>query len=473
MRYRATRLAALLMVASTLTPALAAAHGLVGRADLPIPTWLFSWGAAIVLIVSFLLLGSAWREPRLQRGGFREWPAGVARTLTHPVVEVLCGLIGVGLLVLVLWAGYFGTSGISDNLAPTFIYIAFWLGLIPLSLIFGNVFRLFNPWLAVGRFAAWLVRGRAPEALPYPRRLGHWPAAAGLVGFVWLEIGSSNGSDPRTLAVATSIYSGVTWFAMMLYGVEDWSRRGEAFGVYFGLLSRMAFVERRGRRLGFRKPLSGLATVPRLPGLVAVVIVMIGTVTFDGFSAGPVWQDIIDPPLGWLEDAGVDPQTRLELLYALTLGVVLGLVYGVYRLGIAGIRTADRRHQARELARTFAHTLVPIALAYAAAHYVSLLLFQGQALVALASDPLGRGWDLFGTADATIDYGFLSAEVFWYLQTAFVIGGHLAALILAHDRAVAIYADARTATRSQYWMLGVMVGFTTLALWLLSEAAKG
>ena len=473
MTKRLRRVAAGALVAGAAAPASAAAHGLVGRADLPIPTWLFSWAAAIVLIVSFLLLASSWQQPRLQVGGFRAWPQGLARAVTHPLVEVVCGTIGVGLLVLVVWAGFEGSAVVSDNIAPSFIYVAFWLGLVPLSLLFGNVFRLFNPWRAAGRLVAWLGRDRTPEALPYPERLGYWPAAAGLVAFVWLEIGSADGNDPRTLAWATLVYSAVTWVGMMLYGVEAWSRRGEAFGVYFGLLSRMSVMERRGRRLGFRKPLSGLTTVPRLPGLVAVVIVMIGTVTFDGFSAGPIWQDVIDPPLGWLEDAGMGPRTRLELLYAITLAVVLGIVYAVYRLGITGVRTVDHRHTARELARTFAHTLVPIALAYAAAHYVSLLLFQGQALAALASDPLGRGSDLFGTADWTIDYGFLSAEAFWYIQTAFVIGGHLAALILAHDRAIALYSDARTATRSQYWMLGVMVGFTTLALWLLSEAAKG
>ena len=144
-----------------------------------------------------------------------------------------------------------------------------------------------------------------------------------------------------------------------------------------------------------------------------------------------------------------------------------------YRLGISGAHGVDRRHSKRELSRTFAHSLIPIALAYAAAHYVSLLLFQGQALAPLASDPLGRGSDIFGTATWGIDYAFVTAEAFWYIQFAMVIGGHLAALALAHDRALAIYEDGRAATRSQMWMLAVMAGFTTLALWLLSEASKG
>jgi hypothetical protein len=137
------------------------------------------------------------------------------------------------------------------------------------------------------------------------------------------------------------------------------------------------------------------------------------------------------------------------------------------------MQTVDRTRSARELARQFAPSLIPIALAYAAAHYVSLLLFQGQMILPLASDPAGQGWDLLGMADGDIDYSLLSPEAFWYVQTAIVVLGHLAALVLAHDKALVLYRDAKRAARSQRWMLGVMVTFTLLALWLLSEAAEG
>ena len=124
-----------------------------------------------------------------------------------------------------------------------------------------------------------------------------------------------------------------------------------------------------------------------------------------------------------------------------------------------------------ELAGRFVHSLVPIALAYVAAHYLTLLLYQGQAIWSLASNPLGEsGTDIFGTADRPIDYTVIGATAAWYWQVAFVVTGHVAALTLAHDRAIAIYEDARIAVRSQYWMLVIMVGFTSLALWLLSQA---
>jgi hypothetical protein len=106
------------------------------------------------------------------------------------------------------------------------------------------------------------------------------------------------------------------------------------------------------------------------------------------------------------------------------------------------------------------------------AHYFSLLAYQGQALAALASDPLGDGSNLLGTASTTINYTWISATGIWYVQVAALVLGHVAGLTLAHDRALALYDKVRDATRSQYWMLAVMVAFTSLGLWLLSAAAQ-
>jgi hypothetical protein len=151
------------------------------------------------------------------------------------------------------------------------------------------------------------------------------------------------------------------------------------------------------------------------------------------------------------------------------LGCVAAIA-AVFLLGILGARTAGGGFSELTLARAFVHSLVPIALVYVGAHYLTFLLFQGQALWPLASDPLGRGWDLFGTAGAAIDYTLIGATVTWYLQVAFVVAGHAAGLTLAHDRALTLYAKPEDAVRSQYWMLAVMIGFTSLALWLLSQA---
>jgi hypothetical protein len=450
------------------------AHGLVARSDLPIPEWLFGWAAAMVLVVSFVALAVLWPEPRLERERWRPLPGGLGRLLGGRPVEIVCGAIGVGLLGVVVYAGLRGTQSPTANFAPTFVYVIFWLALVPVSVLFGDVFKAFNPWRAIGRATGWLAgkvaRTDLPAPLTYPDRLGHWPAAAGIFGFAVIELVASNGDRPENLAVATLVYSALTFVAMALYGVETWISRGEAFSVYFNLFSRLSPVETRDRVVGLRRPLSGLAALKPGSGTVPLLAVMIGSVTFDGASEASIWTGIAPDIANFFQDLGISPQSSLELAFLLGLTVTILLVYGFYRLGVIGARSVGGGFSAGRLAGAFVHSLVPIALAYVAAHYFTLLLFQGQGIGFLASDPLGDGSDLFGTADSQIDYTLVGANATWYWQVGFVVAGHVTALTLAHDRALALYDQAKLAVRSQYWMLAVMVGFTSLALWLLSQA---
>ncbi len=258
---------------------------------------------------------------------------------------------------------------------------------------------------------------------------------------------------------------------MSLFGVAAWSARGDAFGVYFALFARLSPLHWTEGQLRARRPLSGAPGTPDQAGLVALLCVMIGTTSFDGFTLGPSWSAAAP----WLQDRfrdlGLNAIRANELVFSVGLLVGVGLVYGFYRLGARGVRSVGGDRSTEQLARLFAHGLIPIALAYVIAHYFGLLASQGQAMGYLLSDPLGRGSDLLGTADATIDYGWISASAIWYLQVVALVVGHVAGLTLAHDRALATYDSPRAATESQYWMLAVMVGFTSLALWLLSAGA--
>ncbi len=450
------------------------AHGLVARSDLPIPEWLFGWAAAMVLVVSFVALAVLWPEPKLDKDGWRPLPGGLGRVLTSRPVEIVCGAIGAFLLVVVVYTGLEGVQSSTANFAPTFIYVIFWLALVPLSVLFGDVFRAFNPWRAIGRAVAGVAkplnRGRLPAPLPYPEKLGRWPAALGIFAFAALELVAANGDQPENLAIATLIYSAATFIGMALYGIEAWMDRGEAFSVYFNLYSRLAPVGTRDGELGLRKPLSGLAALRPAAGTVALLAVIIGSVSFDGASEASPWTSIAPDIAQFFQDVGLSPQNALELTFLIGLLAAVLFVFAFYRLGVLGAKSVGGGFSADRLANAFVHSLVPIALAYTAAHYFTLLLFQGQAIVFLSSDPLGDGSDLFGTANDQIDYTIIGGEATWYWQVAFVVAGHVAALVLAHDRALQLYDDARLAVRSQYWMLAVMVGFTSLALWLLSQS---
>jgi hypothetical protein len=435
------------------------AHGIVQRANLPIPEWLFAWAAAMVLLVSFVALALLWPEPKLTQDRFRPLPGALGRVLGSRALEAVCGAIGVALLALVVVAGLTGTESYLNNIGPTFIFIVFWVGLAFASALFGNIFAAFSPWRAIGRVTGGLVsraRGGRPIAhRAYPERLGRWPAAIGIFAFTWIELVSGWSEDPRMLAVVVLAYTAITLAGQAAFGVETWSRRGEAFAVYFDLFARISPFERRDGVVGVRPPLSGLPKLDVVAGTVAFVLVTIGTVTYDGLSQGQFWTDIV----------GSNPSKLVD-----TLGLAAGvaLVSAFYALGVAGARSVGGTLDAAALRRGFVHSLVPIALVYVAAHYLTLLVFEGQSIAYLASDPLGEGWDLFGTAGAAIDFGAISQNQAWYLQVGFVVLGHVAALMLAHDRALSLYRGSRLAVRSQYWMLAVMVGFTTLALWLLA-----
>jgi len=447
------------LAAAALVPAAAEAHGLVQRQQLPIPEWLFAWSAAAVLVISFFALAVLWPKPRLEQDAWRPLPGG--RFIAGAPVQAVCGAVGVALLAITILAGYIGQSSALDNWAPTFVMIIFWVGLVFASILFGDLFKAFSPWRALGRLLP--SRNR-----PYPERLGRWPAAVGLFVFVWIELVSGWSEDPPMLATAALGYTVYALVAQYVYGVERWTERGEAFAVYFNLFARLSIFETRDGVVGIRRPLGGLPSLERLPGTVAFTCVMIGTVSFDGLSQGELWRNI--------SDSGVDVLGFLGTLTAARVMGTLGLLAGVlviaafYRLGIEGARSVGGNRSIGELENGFVHSLIPIAAVYVAAHYLTFLIFEGQAISYLASDPFNAGWDLFGTVNSGIDYTVFPQESTWYVQVAVVVLGHVAALVLAHDRALTLYGDSRLAVRSQYWMLGVMVGFTSLALWLLAQA---
>jgi hypothetical protein len=456
------------------------AHALVAREDLPIPAWLFAWGASIVLIVSFFALSAAWREPRFESERWRPLAAGVSRALLGLPAQILCGAAGVFLLGVSVYAGLKGTEAPDRNFALTFVFVTCWLGFPVLSVVFGNVFKPFNPWRAAGRAvggAFEAIAGQRFAHLPYPDGLGRWPAAAGLVAFVWLEVvygvsgGVAVGVSPHAVGVAALVYSTYTLAMMVVFGVEEWCERGEVFSVYFGMFSRLGFLGVSDGRLGARRPFSAATRWATVPGSVGVVLASIGTTSFDGAQEG-AFKGALESTFEWLLDRSVEPTTALRISDTLFMALAILGVGLVYLLGVRGMASVRGAPPLRKLLTGFAHTLIPIAFAYLVAHYFSLVVFQEQAqFTYLLSDPLGTATtDLFGTASGGIDFRVLSSNAIWYVQVGALVIGHVIGLTLAHDRATAYWGDYRQAARSQYWMLAVMVAFTCFGLYLLSVA---
>lgn len=454
------------------------AHALVARKDLPIPAWLFAWGASIVLIVSFFALSAAWRKPRFEQERWRPVGAGLSRVLLSAPVQILCGAIGVFLLGFSIYAGLHGTEAPDRNFAATFIYVTVWLGFPLFSVILGDVFRPFNPWRAIGRTiggAFSSIAGQRPAHLAYPEKLGRWPAAIGLLAVVWLEViyggggGVAVGLSPHVIGLAALYYSLYTLAMMALFGVEKWCQTGEIFSVYFGMFSQLGSFGVKDGRLGRRLPLAAATHWAAMPGSVAVVIASIASTSFDGAQDG-AFERGIERTFNWLVDAGISRLTSLRLADTIFILLCFAGVGLVYLIGVRGMATVRGAPPLKKLRTGFAHTLIPIAFAYLVAHYFSFVVFQEQAqFTYLLSDPLGTATtDLFGTASSGIDFKLLSANAIWYVQVGALVIGHVVGLMLAHDRATAYWGDYRQATRSQYWMLAVMVAFTCFGLYLLS-----
>lgn len=420
-----------------------------GRTDLPLPVWLFAYGAAFALLISFAALRILWPRPRLLAAS-RGVALPQAVQQVRPIAWLVLRAAGFVAFVGTLAASALGPSSGASNVAPYAVCVVFWVGVAVASALVGDVFAAANPF---DTLAAIL---RLPEETGRTDP-GHWPAVVLIGSFAWLELAYHDGcSDP----VALSWWLGAYTLATML-GTAVWGRRwlctGEGFAALFGLLARLAPLawDRDTRTLRARPPLSGLVSVPNRAGTLALVLVTLGSTTFDGVTRTRLWTDLVGQRVGW-DRTAVSTVGLIGVISIFTAAWLLAT-----RLTA---RIVDR--EPGDMATTFASSLIPIMLGYAIAHYFSLLVFDGQTFVALASDPLGRGWDLFGTIGNTVDYTVVSTTTIAYVQAGAIVVGHVCGVVVAHDRAVELF-DARRAVRSQLPLLGVMVLYTVGGLLLL------
>lgn len=467
-----SRALALCLLAALALPASAAAHGIGGIRDLPVPGWLFLVGGATVLVVSFVALGALWTKSKLEVGAGRPFPEGLQRSLLSPYLRVVVSGLSLAVFVVVWTAAAFGSERASANLAPTFIYITFWVGMVVVTILLGNVWSALDPWRAAADAVGWCVRraGWSREARPYPAALGIWPAVALLFAFVALELVYADASEPRMLAIAIGVYSAATWTGMAIFGREAWRESGDGFAVYFGFISRIAlFGSRRDAEgeteLILRRPLSELARVEARPGAVAFLAVMLGSVAFDGLSRSSWWfERLYNIEIRFSDPESAERAVMLLNLSALFLSVIT--VAAIYTLcvkiaeGVVGQRAAFRG--------IFVGSLIPIAIVYALSHYLSLLIVTQQFVIPLLSDPYDLGRNLLGTAGFEPNLTLLKPNVTWYAQVTVLVVGHVLALIVAHDRAVALSPSPKVALRTQYAMLTLMVIYTVGGMWLLS-----
>jgi hypothetical protein len=437
----------------------AAAHGVGGRIDLPLPAWQLAWAAGFAVASSFVILGVFWDSPRLADGAAGEPLPGPVQVVGRAAIP-LTRLIGLAAFAILLFATWRGSVNGAANIAPVAVYIAFWVGLQIVSALVGDVWRGFNPFYTLadlGAGARARITGTPMSAIDHGAG-NQWWAVGAIFSFLWMELCYHSSASPRSIGVWLTLYTAAMVTGSMIWG-RGWVRDADGFGVLFTKLGAIAPLFRDGDgRWRVRSPLAGLAILPVRPGTVAFVVVVLGSTSFDGFTRSSIWLDVGSNRTGW------------ELTAVNTVGIlfVIGAVALVYRTAIRVMSQVTGDGEL-DLARAFGPSLVPIAMAYAIAHYFSYLVLEGQVIFIHISDPFGRGWDLFGTVDYIVDYTWLSTSTIAWIQTVAIAGGHVLGVTAAHDRAVERW-DRTTAVRSQYPMLVAMIAYTVAGLFLLLGA---
>ena len=423
------------------------AHGVGTRSDLPLPVSLAAIGAGMALMISFVVLAVLWRGPRLNRDAGIPLPRALTRMADAGATRILLAGAALAAVMLVCTVGFLGPADTARNLAPWALFVTFWVGLVPASLLLGPVWRVLNPLRLVHAGLTAVLRvDPGCGALRLPDRVGYWPAAVSLAGFGWFELVYPDRAAPVATASFIALYAVVHTTAAVVFG-RRWFERGDGFEVYSTLLGSLAPLGRRctDRALVLRNPLHGMEAIPGGPGLISVVVALVGTTAYDGLSRTSWWQrtvptGILTATLGWVCSM-----------------LLIGLVFLLGTLSLAGVGPRPG---------AFAHTLVPITAGYAIAHYFSLLVFDGQQTLILASDPFATGADLLGTAGRTIDYTVLSTSAIATVQATAIVFGHLVAAVGAHDRAVRL-VPSEAAVRTQYPLLAAMVALTMGAVGLV------
>jgi len=450
---------------SASTPA--QAHGFGQRYELPLPLTLYLAGAAAVVALSFVVFALFVRRAAGPRAPAQIdlLASPIGPLIGHPAVAFALRLAVLGLFLVVVVAGLLGDQNPYRNIAPTLVWIIFWVGLAFVAAFAGDLWTLVNPWRSIFDAAHWLIRLRGETRVPrtpfaYPEALGVWPACLLLLAFSWTELVDPNAASPVHIAALAIAYSALTLTGMVAFGRDTWLKHGEVFSLVFSIFGSFAPIQWSKSGLLLRPYGAGLIDSPPVsPSMVAFVLLLLACVLYDGLIGTGEWA-LFEGVLRELIPGAGELAIRTAGLVAFWF-----LFLGAY-LGICALmsQVAAGRPSTSAVASAFALTLVPIAIGYHVAHYLVFLLVQGQYIIPLLSDPFGYGWNLFGTAGYRVDIGIVGARFAWYAALAAIVAGHVFALYLAHVRAAAVFEPARVALATQVPLTALMVIYTFVGL---------
>lgn len=438
-----------------------------------LPTEYYLVGGTLAVAISFAVLGAipAWAIQRVF----------VRRSETVKIPEIVPLSLSWGsfvILAALIYTGFEGSRDPLTNLLPLTIWTVWWVGITLLHGVIGNLWAAINPWSGpYWLVTRWLNRmglSRITEARRLPALLGYGPAIVAFAAFAWFELISLAPDDPDILAAAVAAYWGYTLIGMIVFGETDWFERAECFAVFFRFVSRLAIIQPGKRGLFCSVPGAGVLSHPALPASGALFLLLtLASVSFDGLSK-TFW---------WLGPNGINPLEfpgRSAMTWINTAGFIsmLILLATAYTLAVwISWRLAGRKGRFLDHFGRFVLSIIPISLAFHFAHYLAVLLINGQYALVAASDPFSQAFDIFGYAKHRVTGSWLTnhhtVALIWKLQAGAIVFGHILAAVYAHALALKHYGQTRGAVMSQMPLMVVMIAYTLFGLWLLATPVAG
>ena len=449
------------------------AHGTERGLVMLLPTDYYQLGGAIAVAVSFLLLIfvpndnlERWKISSLPLGQFPRispyWSSSVAFVF----------------LVFLTIAGITGDTDPYANPMPLFIWTIWWVGFTVLQFFTGNLWPYLNPWSGpVHLFRKMTGIKEIPLALP--NAVGYWPAVLLFAGFAWFELISLSPDDPLKLTQLVIFCWTFSFIGMVLFGEEKWCQQAEPFSIFFRLVGSFSPFQYIKNEVGDRTkivfvwPGSGLLALPPLPfSGVLFVLLTLSSVSFDGFSKTFTWASWIG--VNPLEFPGRSAVTLINSMGY--FGGFLLLTIAFYTSVYLGCLLVKRPQLFRAACGRLIYAIIPISLAFHLAHYLMVLLINGQYAALAFNDPFALDWNLLGFQGYNVTTSFLTnlerVETLWITQTIVIVFGHVISVFLAHLMACEIYGSTRAAM-SQGGLVLLMIFYTVFGLWLLSTPAMG
>jgi hypothetical protein len=451
-------------------PNSAYAHAFGKLYNLPVPFWLYLYGGAATIIVSFLIIGYFFNKTK---SGFSYPTINLSKSeflaiFISSEFKIIWKIITLILFILAIISGLIGSESSYQNFNMTFFWITFLLGFTYLTAILGNFYSAINPWKTLVEVFEGLTKQNLKGVINYPKKLAYWPALIFYTFLIWVELLGE--ATPFTLSTMLVGYSVISFLGIYLFGKNTYFKYADIFEVFFKLISKIAPIEVTGNKLYLRPPFIGLLkTDVSHFSLLVFILFMLSSTAFDGFRETTPWvklyvnnfNELLNPIFG----------ANSSLVFqniGIWLTLLFFLVIYLFLIALTKIITGSKL-SINKLALMFGYSLVPIAFVYNFAHYYTLLLTQGQEIIRLISDPFGFGWNLFATSDYLVDLSFIDANITWHTQVATILIGHIAGVLLAHITALRVFPDQKQALISQIPMLILMVIYTMIGLWILSQ----